>query len=144
MIVPALRLRRIYSDSREEIFDAWTDPEKMREWLCPVGATIPFIEVDLRVGGAFRIDMQSEHGLHSHTGEYREITRPEKLVFSWSSINTQHEETLVTVELIERGQQTELVLTHEGLPDKEAGEMHAMGWGSILDRLVPQVGTTGF
>ena len=79
---PALQLRRIYPAGREEIFAAWTDPEQMRAWLCPSGATIPFIEVDLRVGGAFRIDMQSEHGTHSHTGKYREITPPTKLVFT--------------------------------------------------------------
>jgi uncharacterized protein YndB with AHSA1/START domain len=140
---PVLQLRRLYSASREEIFAAWTDPEQMREWLCPAGATIPFIEVDLRLGGAFRIDMQSEHGTHSHIGEYREIIRPEKLVFTWSSINTQHKETLVTVELIQRGALTELVLTHEGLPDKKSGEMHAMGWGSILDMLRSQFAAQG-
>jgi uncharacterized protein YndB with AHSA1/START domain len=132
---PALQLRRFYSATREEIFATWTDPEKMREWLCPAGATIPLIEVDLRVGGVFRIDMQSERGTYPHTGKYREIIRPEKLVFTWSSINTGHKETLVTVEMIQHGQQTELVLTHENLPDQQAQEMHAMGWNSILDRL---------
>ena len=135
----ALQIRRIYNASREEIFAAWTEPARMREWLCPVGATIPWIEVDLRVGGVFRIDMRSEHGTNSHTGVYREIIPPEKLVFSWSSINTQHKETLVTVELIQYGQQTELVLTHAGLPDKKAQEMHSMGWNSILDKLTLQV-----
>ena len=139
MSKPVLQLRRFYSASREEIFAAWTEPEKMREWLCPDGATISFIQIDLRVGGSFRIDMRSEHGTHPHTGEYREIIWPEKLVFSWSSINTGHKETLVTVELIEHGAQTELVLTHEGLPDKKAQEMHTTGWNSILDRLSSQV-----
>jgi uncharacterized protein YndB with AHSA1/START domain len=139
----ALQFHRIYNASREEIFAAWTEPARMREWLCPTGATIPYIIVDLHVGGEFRIDMQSEHGTTSHTGEYREIIPPEKLVFTWSSINTQHKETLVTVELIQQGQQTELVLTHEGLPDKEAQEMHAMGWNSILDRLTLQVAERG-
>ena len=135
----ALQLQRIYNASREEIFEAWTDPAQMREWLCPAGATIPLIEVDLRVGGMFRIDMQSEHGTSSHTGVYQEIIPPEKLVFTWSSINTQNKETLVTVKLFDQGQQTELVLTHEGLPDKKVQEMHAMGWESILDKLAIQV-----
>jgi uncharacterized protein YndB with AHSA1/START domain len=139
MSEPALQLRRIYSASREEIFAAWTDPEQMCEWLCPAGATISLIEVDLRVGGAFRIDMQSEQGTFAHTGIYQEIIPPERLVFTWSSINTQHRETLVTVELIQHGQQTELVLTHEGLPDQNTKEMHAMGWRSILDKLAFQV-----
>jgi uncharacterized protein YndB with AHSA1/START domain len=139
----SLQFRRIYHASREEIFAAWTEPEQMREWLCPAGATIPYIEVDLRVGGSFRIDMQSEQGIYSHTGEYREITRPEKLAFTWSSINTQNKETLVTVTLIQHGQQTELVLTHEGLPDKQAQEMHALGWNSILDKLISQVPAQG-
>lgn len=140
---PALQFRRTYNTSREEVFAAWTEPARMREWLCPAGASIPYIEVDLRVGGLFRIDMQSEHGTYSHTGEYREIIRPEKLVFTWSSINTHHKETLVTVELVQQGRQTELVLTHEGLPDKKVQEMHAMGWNSILDKLTSQVASLG-
>jgi uncharacterized protein YndB with AHSA1/START domain len=138
---PALQLRRVYSASREEIFAAWTDPEQMCEWLCPAGATISFIEVDLRVGGAFRIDMQSEQVTFTHTGIYQEIIPPDRLVFTWTSINTQDQETLVTVELIQHGQQTELVLTHEGLPDQKTKEMHAMGWRSILDKLAFQVDT---
>jgi uncharacterized protein YndB with AHSA1/START domain len=138
---PALQLRRVYSASREEIFAAWTDPEQMCEWLCPAGATISFIEVDLRVGGAFRIDMQSEQVTFTHTGIYQEIIPPDRLVFSWTSINTQDQETLVTVELIQHGQQTELVLTHEGLPDQKTKEMHAMGWRSILDKLAFQFDT---
>lgn len=139
MSAPALQLRRIYSASREEIFAAWTDPEQMREWLCPAGATISFIEVDLRVGGAYRIDMLSEQATFVHTGIYQEITPPKRLVFTWASPNTQHQKTLVTVELIQHGQQTELVLTHEGLPDQESKEMHAMGWRSILDKLAFRV-----
>jgi uncharacterized protein YndB with AHSA1/START domain len=139
MSKPALQLRRIYSASREEIFAAWTDPEQMREWLCPAGATISFIEVDLRVGGAFRIDMQSGQGTFPHIGIYQEIIPPERLVFTWFSINTQNQETLVTVELTQHGQQTELVLTHESLPDRKAKEMHVMGWRSILDKLALQV-----
>lgn len=139
MSKPTLQLRRIYPASREEIFAAWTDPAQMREWLCPAGATISFVEVDLRVGGVFRIDMTSEHGTYTHTGVYQEILRPEKLVFTWSSVNTQYNETLVTVELIQRGQQTELVLTHSGLPDEKARQMHAIGWESILDKLFVQV-----
>ena len=139
MSKPAFQLRRIYPASRVEIFAAWTDPEQMRDWLCPAGATIPVVEVDLRVGGAFRIDMQSEHGTNSHTGIYQEIIRPEKLVFTWSSVNTDNKETLVTVELIQHGQQTELVLTHEGLPDEKARGMHVVGWTSILDKLTVQV-----
>ena len=138
MVETALQFRRLYHASREQIFAAWTDPEQMREWLCPAGATIPFVEVDLRVGGSFRIDMQSEHGTYPHTGVYREIIWPEKLVFTWSSINTQIQETLVTVELTQRGKQTELVLTHAGLPDEKTRAMHAMGWESILDRLTAQ------
>lgn len=139
MSVPALQLRRIYNASREEIFAAWTEPEQMRAWLCPDGATIPFIEVDLRVGGNFRIDMLSEHGTFPHTGVYREITRPERLVFTWSSINTQHQETLVTVELFQRGAETELVLTHAGLAEEKAVGMHTAGWVSILEKLTVQL-----
>jgi uncharacterized protein YndB with AHSA1/START domain len=57
------------------------------------------------------------------------------LVFTWSSQNTAHQLTLVTIELFERDGGTELVLTQTGLPDATAFQAHIHGWTSILDQL---------
>jgi len=69
-----------------------------------------------------------------HTGVYREVRRPDRLVFTWVSKATRGGESVVTVELQSRGDRTELRLTHEMLPDAETAEKHRNGWGSILDK----------
>ncbi len=132
---PVLKITRILNATPQEVFAAWTDPASVKQWLCPEGASVARVELDVRVGGAFRIDMQVQDDYVIHTGIYREIQAPERLVFTWVSKYTQHRETLVTVELFARGDQTELVLTQVQLPDEEARQRHALGWISIMAHL---------
>jgi uncharacterized protein YndB with AHSA1/START domain len=130
-----LKITRILNATRQEVFAAWTDPASVKQWLCPEEASVVRVELDVRVGGAFRIDMQDQDDYVIHTGIYREIKPPERLVFTWVSKYTQHRETLVTVELFERVDKTELVLTQVQLPNEEARQRHAFGWTSIVAHL---------
>ena len=130
-----LKITRMLNATRQEIFEAWLDPESVKQWMCPEGEFVPVVELDVRVGGTFRVDMQSEDGNYTHTGVYREIKAPEKLVFTWVSPNTHYRETLVTIELFERGDKTELVLTQVQLPDEEAIRGHTSGWTKIVEHL---------
>ena len=82
---PVVRVVRRLPASREEVFDAWLDAESLQEWMCPGATRKTVAEVDARVGGRFRIVMTGEHGDTEHTGEYREIRRPDRLVFTWIS-----------------------------------------------------------
>lgn len=135
-----LRLRRLLPAPPEEVFDAWTDPEQVRQWLCPGTGTVPEASIDARPGGRFRIIMRSEGRDYVHTGEYRELVRPRRLVFTWISEETAGRESLVTVELRRRGGRTEMTLTHEALPDDASRDRHRGGWSSILDRLEGRLG----
>lgn len=132
---PVLKITRLLNATRQEVFAAWTDPASVQQWLCPEAAAVARVELDVRIGGAFRIEMQVQDDYVIHTGSYREIQTPERLVFTWVSKYTQHRETLVTVELFARGDQTELVLTQVQLPDEEARQRHALGWISIMAHL---------
>jgi uncharacterized protein YndB with AHSA1/START domain len=122
------------------VFDAWIDPESVKIWMCPSTLTAATVELDARVGGSFCIVMRDERGDFTHTGEYREIRPPQRLVFTWRSNATHNEETLVTVELFPRGDETELVLTHERLPDEPAVVSHTQGWQGILEKLAMHLG----
>lgn len=116
----------------ERAFDAWLREDDLRVWMAPLGD----VELDPRVGGRFRIVMHRddrEGGPIEHVGEYRELDRPRRLVFTWISPYTDGE-SLVTVELSPLGEGTRIVLTHEGLPDA-ALDGHAGGWETFLDRL---------
>jgi uncharacterized protein YndB with AHSA1/START domain len=132
---PVLQVVRRLPASPDEVFDAWIDAESLREWMCPGTTHVSIAEVDPRLGGRFRIVMSDETGDTEHTGEYRELRRPERLVFTWISKNTLDRETLVTVELRPIGQETELTLTHERLPDDEARRKHERGWTAIVEKL---------
>ena len=134
-----LQIRKTFSASREELFKAWTQPEVLKRWFGPGdNCRIPVAEVDLRVNGRYRIRIDSEGGSHQVTGVYREITSPEKLVFTWfwEEGGMDIGETLVTVEFRETGDSnTEVVLTHELLPNELARNNHREGWEGTLSRL---------
>jgi len=131
----AVRIVRRLPAAPSEVFDAWLDVESLKQWMCPGTTRVTAAEVDARVGGRFRIVMSGERGAVEHTGEYRELRRPERLVFTWVSRVTLERETLVTVELRPVGEDTELTLTHERLPNDEARTSHRQGWTSIAEKL---------
>ena len=127
-----LTVSKRYNASQQDVFDAWVTLESLKQWMCPKGGHVAFAALDLRVGGAYRIDMQFGTEVTVHRGIYREIQPPDKLVFTWVSVNTQNQESLVTIELFAHGEQTELILTHTRLPNQEAVGEHLDGWTSVL------------
>ena len=130
---PRAYVKRVVRAPAADVFDAWTDPAAMAQWMTPSGTASA--EVDLKVGGRFRLVMADEHLRIEHTGEYQVIEPPALLVFTWRSEFTGMRDTLVTVRLTERGShQTELEITHELATDDEVSS-HAGGWGQLLGRL---------
>lgn len=134
-----LVVRKIIPAPREEVFAAWLDPGSIRHWMCPRQILEAAAEIDARVGGSFRIVMKEREHAFEHTGEYRVIDPPSKLVFTWISKSTDLRPTLVTVEFLPRGDQCELVLTHERLPSPEALRRHEGGWTQIVDKLAGHI-----
>ena len=133
-----LRLVRTIKASPARVFEAWTRPEDMRQWSCPEGLSLADVQVDLREGGAFLLDMvDPEGGHHTAFGEYREISPPHRLVYTWDWKQEDHRvgETLVTVEFNAKADGTEVVMTHEKLPSIEMRDSHHEGWSSCLERL---------
>jgi len=117
------------------LFDAWLDPDSLAQWMHPGTTAHSSATVDARVGGAFEVVMHYPGEPLRHYGEYRTIERNRKLVFTWYSDATQHTETLVTVEFNVSSAGTDIVLTHERLPDDEAARSHTEGWTSAWDLL---------
>lgn len=140
----SLRLERTYDASPEEVFDAWTNPEVLRRWwvVDPAGRT-PVADVDLRVGGRYRLSMEDPSGTrHTVGGEYHEVSRPERLVYSWCWEQDNGEPghvSTVTVEFHADGERTNLVLEHTDLASAESRDQHAHGWNACLDILESRV-----
>lgn len=139
----AVTLRRVFQASIEKVFEAWTDSEVLARWFGPVGVTVSQAETELKVGGAYLIVLQTPDGRTiRHTGKYLEIAPPERLVFTWVLENQGCAEsqdiwveTQVSLDLKSLGDATELVLTHEQLPNKTSRENHGWGWNSSFDCL---------
>ncbi len=133
----SLQLRRTFRAPRERVFQAWTTPEEMKRWKAPGPLTTPLAEVDLRVGGKYRIHMREPDGAeHRLIGVYREVDPPKRLVYTWSwEDSPDMGETLVTVEFLDRAGATEVVLTHELFPTDEVRNQHEHGWSGCFDKL---------
>jgi len=134
--IQAVRVQRTLNATPERVFDAWLDPEALGRFMRPGSEKRSADAVtDPRVGGRFIITMLGEGNVYPHTGEYLEIDRPHKLVFTWYSKATAMGKSTVTVELKPAaGGKTDLTLTHVGLPENEMAN-HNGGWTAIMDLL---------
>lgn len=74
-----ISFERTLAATRDEVFDAWTLPDRIRQWWDPSGAPLVACEIDLRVGGAFRF-VNDGHS-PPFAGVYEVIDRPGRLVF---------------------------------------------------------------
>jgi uncharacterized protein YndB with AHSA1/START domain len=136
--LPVLRLTRRIKAKPATVFRAWTNSGQLKKWWGPPGFTVPDAEIDLRVGGRYRIVMQPPQGpAVTLSGEYREVSPPNRLVYTWAWGDKpvdESGESLVTVEFRAAGRETELVIMHERLPEPAQAD-HEKGWKGCLDRL---------
>jgi len=104
----------------------------LRRWLAarPTWDT-PVAEVDAREGGRYRLSMRTDEGeVHTVSGEYTEMSPPERLAYTWSweegpdAAMEGSERSLVVVEFLEDGDGTLVRLTHSGFATEEIREMH--------------------
>lgn len=139
-----LVVSRLLNATPERAFQAWTAAEHIRQWMRPDPAmVVPLAEVDLRVGGKFRIQMQKPDGeFFTAVGEFREVKAPERLVYTWDWEKdgsgaefgeVEGKPSLITVEFLKRGEQTEFVLTHTRFATVESRDNHARGWDKIVE-----------
>ncbi len=128
-------MSRVMAAEPKEVFRAFTDPDWYGQWWGPEGVNSKVKHLDLRVGGAFRVEMHfPDESVQVLYGTYQEIDPPKLLTYSfaWEGLP---EETLVTLELEPHADGTELTLTHEGFTDQTRVDQHEHGWASSLDRL---------
>lgn len=130
----SLKMEREIAAPPQEVWDAWTQPEKMRLWSCPAPGGAQKIESDFRVGGSFTIYMSVEGESHTAFGTYKEIDAPKRLVYTWDWREESHAmgATTVTVEFEPTDAGTRVSLLHEGFPAEEAKQGHEEGWGACL------------
>lgn len=130
-----VQVTRKFSASAERVFDAWLDSKTVGKWLfaTPTGK-MSKVKIDARAGGSYVIVENRDGADVEHIGEYLEIDRPRRLVFTLKLPKYSEEITKVTIEIRALGAGCELTLTHEGvLPDYIAST--TSGWSMILEQL---------
>ncbi len=134
-----LIIKRMLNAPPELAFKAWTSPEHIQQWMRPEpGMQIPLVKMDVRVGGKFRIQMKKPDGEYfTAAGVFKEVKAPERLVYTWDWEKdgsgaefgeVEGKPSLITVEFVKRGRQTEFVLTHSRFATIESRDNHAQGW----------------
>ena len=120
--------------SPETVWGFLVDPEKQQRWM---GQDVTF---DLRPGGAYRMEIIPTHVA---SGEFVEIDRPRRLVYTWGWEPRPDGEanpvtpgsSTVEIDLVPAGEGTRLRFVHRDLPSAEAVESHSHGWDHYLARL---------
>jgi uncharacterized protein YndB with AHSA1/START domain len=130
-----VRVSRRFAVSPERVFDAWLDPGTARKFLfaTPTGQMVR-ADIDPRVGGKFVLVDRRDGDDVEHTGEYVEIDRPRRLVFTFAVPKYSAVVTRVTIEIVPAGSECELTLTHDGVLS-EYEEKTKEGWTRILEGL---------
>jgi uncharacterized protein YndB with AHSA1/START domain len=140
-------LTRVFDAPSELVFRMWTDPGHLARWWGPRGFTNPVCETDLRPGGAYRIVMRAPDG-HEYPcqGVYREIVRPERLVFTNNAVGTDGSlviEGLTTVLFAEEGGKTTVTLRTRGKAVVAYARAYLsgmeIGWSQSLEKLQEEV-----
>jgi len=135
---PSLSLQRHYPAAPEKVWRAWTDPQALARWWGPgPGEPVSLAELDVRVGGRFRIVFGGPDGkMHECAGVYQEVVPNRKLVFTWCWPNSTPERiSVVTIVFQRAGKGTDLSFKHEQLFDEKARDDHKRGWTATLDKL---------
>jgi uncharacterized protein YndB with AHSA1/START domain len=140
IVVKALVLRRSYPRNRLCVFDAFASADALEQWFSPASdISTRVIEFDFRSGGRYRIVFSLPDGTEtSLRGEFTRIDRPIQLRFTWCWEKPDPHaglDTLVTIDFVDKGGITEVVVSHEKMEDSEARDRHSAGWRGALERL---------
>ena len=138
MVALTLNLTRVVPALRPLVFRAFTEPGELAEWWGPRGFTAPSVEVDLRVGGSYRIAMQPpDADLFHLSGEFRAIDPPTRIAytFRWEEPDPDDRETVVTLSFRDLGGSTEVALVQGEFATEARRALHDQGWTASFDRL---------
>ncbi len=123
----------------ERVFRAFTDAGELKRWFGPEGMKVNSVEMDARVGGAYRIEMQSPDGeIYTVKGVVQELSEPDTIVYTWTweeEDEAEEHESLVTIKLSSVAGGTDIELVHTQLASDESAQRHSEGWAACFSSL---------
>lgn len=136
----SLAVRKTIRATPERLFAAWTTPDQLMRWWGPHGVECIEAQVDLRVGGRYRLANRFPEGrVVWIVGEFERIERPTLLVYTWQTdADAQPERVTVRFDATDHG--TDVSVVHERIPHASARDQHRRGWEECLAALDALVG----
>ncbi len=128
-----LLIQRTFEAPAALVFRIWEDADQRIKWWGPKEFRCTNFEHDFRVGGKWRARIESPNYKTSMGGEYREIERNRRLVFTFAWADQPKDQTLVTVDFHEEGGRTIQTFHHAPFAKVETRDSHIGGWQSLFD-----------
>lgn len=134
----------VYKDfnaTPDQLFDAWTREEQLKEWWHPLGYRLEKVENEIKEGGTIRYEFSNGEGGHPFLieGQYKEVVGKEKLVYTWNwkleAESIGNAEYLLEVRFRSQGNGSRLEVVQENFSDEEAVHPHKEGWEKALQDL---------
>lgn len=124
-------IRRTFAAPRERVWRAFTEPEEMAQWYGRDAMDVEIHALEAEPGGSFSITMRDDEP-YDIGGKFLEVVENERLVPTWYVGQ-------ITVELADAPGGTEIVFTHDGLPNRATTDQHKEGWIAAIDALATAV-----
>jgi len=129
-----LAIHRHYAVAPEKVWNAWTEPQALSQWFGPGNPpSVTAAEIDLRVGGRWRIAFHSPGGeIFEVSGVYQEVATNRRLVFSWAWKGTPERVSRISITLSEKDGGCDLDFVHDRFFDEQARINHEGGWRTFF------------
>jgi uncharacterized protein YndB with AHSA1/START domain len=145
----SVTITRSFEAPRALVFKMFTDETHFARWFGPQGHNVQNCKVEPRIGGRFYAELKGPDGnLHRVMGVFKEVQQDRRVAFTWTWLNEQGAprspdlDTLVTIDLADKGKNTELTLVHTGFENADQASRHNSGWNSCfvcLDEYLAEV-----
>lgn len=118
------------------VYAAWTSGEAMSAWFAPMAISPPTIEMEFRVGGRYRIEMDlGPGGVHLTEGEFLALENDARIVMSWRCSAWADPPSEVDIHFSPDGDATVISVRHQRITSEPAQEGQRFGWTACLGRL---------
>ncbi len=126
-----------FSVSIDLLYNAWTNPEQLKQWWKPMGNSLKEVINDVKEGGTVRYLFENDKLIIS--GKYLEVKEKEKLVYTWSwelpEDAVRKASYKLTVNFINKDNGSEIKVVQENFQDEESMLPHREGWEKGLSDL---------
>jgi uncharacterized protein YndB with AHSA1/START domain len=135
-----LTITRIFDAPRSLVFEAWSEPRHLMRWFAPNNFTVPECEMDFRAGGFFRVCMRGFGKDHWMNGIFREIVKPERIVWT-ARLDNDTNEVFTTATFEDLGSQTRLTVHQTYSIETDSTRGAPQGWTETLEHLAEYLAT---